>query len=56
MEKNEELIYMTDEKINDDLRRGNLRILPVKEGNGLRGIAASSGLTTEKMRTHKQED
>jgi hypothetical protein len=35
---------------------GSIILLPLPEGSGLRGIAAQSKLTTEKMYRHKQED
>jgi hypothetical protein len=49
--------WIRSSKVTATEREGGVVVLsPVKEGSGLRGIAASSSLTTEKMRAYKQED
>ena len=37
-------------------RDGGVILLPLREDSGLRGIAAQSKLTTEKLRAYKNED
>jgi hypothetical protein len=43
-------------KVSVTEQNGGLMLLPVSEGSGLRGIASKSKLSTEKMRSYKQED
>ena len=43
-------------KVTIQERDGGVMLLPLQEGSGLRGIAANSNLTTEKLREYKSED
>ena len=43
-------------KVSVQEREGGIFLFPVKEGSGLRGIAANSNLSVEKFREYKNED
>jgi hypothetical protein len=47
---------LRSEKVSMQERDGGIILLPLREGSGLRGIAAQSKLTTEKLRAYKSED